>query len=235
MALPLANTFEGGTDETTVTTGNSGGASGDAFDVVTITAGALVFDTARAAHGGLSARVDVVSNLANVEWRAASTGGDWTQVWGRVYVYFTANPANTIRLVGIFNSAGTRMADVSVQSGGFLRVSDSAFTSDDSVGTILLNQWTRIEFTVLHSATVGVIEAKIFSADALTPITNGTVTSPATRNTGTGAQRASFGQAISNVQTTTFWMDSIQINSTGYPGPLLSRLTDTHWLSAVGQ
>src|SRR5690606_5281973 len=51
----LRNSAEGGTDETGVTTGNSGGASGDAWSQVVLgTGSAIVYDSAQAAHGDLA-------------------------------------------------------------------------------------------------------------------------------------------------------------------------------------
>ena len=81
--LPANNSFEGGSDETTITTGNSGGASGSAFDVVTIGAGnGLVYDSAQA-RGTLSGRVD----LGNNPGTACLYGWTWTETtaaWGWV-------------------------------------------------------------------------------------------------------------------------------------------------------
>lgn len=227
MSLPLANTLEGGSDETTLTFGNSGGASGDAFDLVLLTpgTGTLVFDTARAAHGSLSARVTPDgTNAALVAWQAASTGGGFTEIWGRVYIYLTAAPIGGCRLISANLSAGTRKADISLTSasGGnsLLRVSDATFTSNDAGANVPLNQWVRIEFHIKCSATVGQIEAKMFLGDDASPITNGTVTSPATRDTGASADEVRFGQGTAGA-TGAFWMDSMQVNTSGFPGPLV--------------
>ena len=54
--MVLLNTFEGGSDETTITTANSGGASGDAFTVAPApgASAVMVYDTAQFAHGTMS-------------------------------------------------------------------------------------------------------------------------------------------------------------------------------------
>lgn len=222
MAFPLSNSFEGGSDETTLTTGNTGGASGDAFDTFFIGAGnALVFDTARAAHGSLSARVEnVVADAVRMNWDAASTGGGFTETWGRFYAWFPTGLTGGQRLVTFNLTAGTRQAHLEITSSpNFkLRVADNLFASNDTVASIPFDQWVRIEWHVLHSATVGLLEGKIFSADSLTPITNGTVTSPASRNTGASADKIQLGQSAGGLGGT-FWMDDIQANVTGFPGP----------------
>jgi hypothetical protein len=52
------NTFEGGTDAVTITTGNSGGASGQPWDSVIIDAGATAaFSTTRASQGNCLGKV----------------------------------------------------------------------------------------------------------------------------------------------------------------------------------
>jgi hypothetical protein len=51
MALPLANSASGGTAAAAVTTANSGGASGDPFEVVNTGTGTLVYDATHPAHG----------------------------------------------------------------------------------------------------------------------------------------------------------------------------------------
>lgn len=224
MAFPLANTFEGGSDETTLTAGNSGGSSGDAFDAVFIGgASTIVFDTARASHGSYSMRfAPADSQAVNAQWTATSTGGGFTETWGRFYFYATAKPSNGVRLVSFFTTGGTRQAHIEMTASpnGLLRVADSAFTSGDTVAAIPLDEWVRIEWHVLHSATVGQLEAKIFQADSTSPITNGTVSSPASRNTGASADAIRFGQSTGVVLSGwSAWMDSLQANTTGWPGP----------------
>ena len=61
VTAQLTNTFEGGTSGTTITqsvNGNSGGASGNFFDTVSIGGGATdAADNTHAAHGTLSAKI----------------------------------------------------------------------------------------------------------------------------------------------------------------------------------
>lgn len=239
MAIPLNNTFEGGSDETTVTTGNSGGSSGDAFGSVVIdSANGVKFDNAKAAHGTYSVRMDIATaNRTAVSWQSAQVGSIF-ECWGRCYYWNAAAPTVGLRLVSMYQ-AGALKAGLIHTSGGLLRVSDSASASNDTVAAIPTSAWTRIEFHVIASATVGQIEARIYSADSTTAITNGTVSSPATRNTGTAIDEVAFGNTTFNTQAVTMWMDDLQVNGTGWPGPASAQtllpdadVTTTGWATA---
>lgn len=220
MALPLNNTFEGSSDETTVTTGNSGGGSGDAFGSVVIDASnGVVYDSAKAAHGSFSCRMDIATaNRTAVSWQSAQTGGSILECWGRLYYWNSAAPTVGIRLAALYQ-AGVLKAGLVHTSGGLLRVSDSASASDDTIAAIPTSTWVRVEFHVIVSATVGQIEARLYLADATSPITNGTVSSAATRNTGTAIDEVAFGNTTFNAQTVQMWIDDLQLNGTGWPGP----------------
>jgi len=89
-AVALSNSAEGGTDTTAVTTANSGGTSGNAWDTVT---GAPTFSATHAAHGTLCYSFPAAT-ATNVQWSAASIGMMAT-LYARLYVYPTANPAAT--------------------------------------------------------------------------------------------------------------------------------------------
>lgn len=223
MALPLGNTFEGGSDETTVTTGNSGGGSGNAFGSVVIDSGnAIVFDTAKAAHGSFSCRMNIATaNRTVVSWQSAQTGGSITECWGRMYYWNAAAPSVGLRLISLFESGSLKASVVHTSggSGGLLRVSDSANASNDTVAAIPTSEWVRIEFHVVVSATVGQIEARMYQLDNGSPITNGTVSSPASRNTGTALDECAYGNTTFNSQTVEMWLDDLQVNNTGWPGP----------------
>jgi hypothetical protein len=101
----LTNSFESGTNGTTITTGNSGGASGNAFDVTEASGTSiLVYSNTQAAHGSLSAEFANNGDGANsVSW--STSLGTQTQVWFRAYVYFTANPSVTLSSLIIFWNA----------------------------------------------------------------------------------------------------------------------------------
>jgi hypothetical protein len=225
MALPLSNNAEGGSDETTVTTGNSGGASGDAWDVVDLggTSPQLVFDSAHPAHGAMGYRFTQGNPEGVLTLRWSTSPGSFTEIWGRVYLYRDAAPAvGTQQLIRINNSAQTRQAWVGLGVTGNPRlfVADSASIAEQSTVTVASGQLVRIEFHFISSDT-GLIEAKLFnSADSTSP--SDTVTRVGDTDTGTGAAQVAFGHGVADNVGYTVWLDDMQVNSTGWPGPAIS-------------
>src|SRR5215218_2907628 len=100
-----ANTLEGGSNGTTITAGNSGGTSGDAFDSVVIaTNDSLVFDNAHAKETlALKAATGASSTGTYAAW--TTTIGTQTTFWGRMYLYRTANPSAQVRLFAAVGAA----------------------------------------------------------------------------------------------------------------------------------
>jgi len=226
MALPLSNSAEGGTNGETVTTANSGGVSGNAFDLVNIGGpAALVFDDTYRAHGGLSYKFDVqTSSAIDLSLRWTSLGAV-TEIWGRLYLRRTANPQLAFPVIGIYDGSSNLLAYVRVNTTGTLRVADRNNTANDGAVAIDLAGWNRIEFHFIASPTVGFLEAKLFKGANLDgPTPDETITSPATRDTGSAFHQARFGypalmtEAGENGSPT--WLDDLQVNQAGYPGPV---------------
>lgn len=217
----LLNSFEGGTSGTTISTGNSGAASGTAFNYVNINGGAaLAYDNTHAAHGSLSARFtsSATPGAPYLQWSTAL--GTQTQVWFRAYLYFASNPANQHSVVDLING-GNLCSRVNITIAGKLIATDTTgsaiFTTTNSIA---LNQWVRIEGYVIASATVGQVQLKLFNVpDSVTPTE--TQTSAATQNTYTSMADYNFGVAV-NTANVAFWMDDIGLSSTGPIGPVPS-------------
>ena len=170
-ALAANNGFESGSDETTITTGNSGP---DAFDAVLLGAGnALVYDSARAAHGVLSARIDLGAasgSTASMQW----TFTEATEVWGWFYVFITGNPGAGLRICG-GEQAGLGNWRMNLAVTGQIQVLDQNFAGAvNTTAAVPQNVWHRVGWRVLCSETVGQIEARIYEGDSTTPITDGT-------------------------------------------------------------
>lgn len=164
------NSLEGGTDGTTITTGNSGGASGTAFDVVTIgTSSTLTFDAAQASRGLLSAKY--VTPAAT----PAATYTGWTTAIGtltvdcyfRFYLYLTANPSAVNRVLNFLNGAAIG-AGLEISATGKL-ITKGIATISTSTNSVTLNQWVRIEGWY-RTGTTGTLEVKLFNSPAsITP------------------------------------------------------------------
>lgn len=216
----LTNGFEGiAPSGTTITTGNSGGVSGTAFDTVTIGTGcAVTSDTAHAAHGILSGNFSSTGTSASAFVAWTTSMGTTTQIWFRGYYYFTANTGANFTLWRVLNGA-TLGAGVNLLTSGSLRFVDTnSATIFSTTATIPLNQWWRIEGFVVASATVGQVELKLFkSPDATTP--DETDTSAATQNTGTQFTVYRWGIAANSINIGPFWVDDMGLSNTGYIGP----------------
>lgn len=224
MALPLFNNAEGGSNGTTVSTSNSGGASGTAWDSVNITAtGTYIFSTTHAAHGNLAYEV-----------AAGSTGGPtygaWSTTFGsvngkvyfRIYLYLTAIFASgaqeVIRLYSTF--PGTPEYALAITPSSNVAAYDDAGSQIIvSTSTISLNQWFRVEGWA--DPVLGQTEFKFFaSMDSVTP------TETKTSTTGQlivgPFVGISYGNHLTDPNLVAFWYDDVGASSTGYIGPVAS-------------
>jgi hypothetical protein len=221
--MPI-NNAEGGSNGTQVTTANSGGASGTAFDSMgTGTAATLTFDNTHVAHKALAYKVLAGSPAANTfaTWTTALTGSTVTEAWFRVYLYFTANPGSTLRVVGLRSGSTTR-ANIAINtSGKVLLLNAAGSIIKTSTASIPLNQWFRLEGFVIGDASVGQIECKMFftAMDQDTP--DETQSTTALQNTGGTINRIDYGNP-SSVASFTFWMDDLAVSSAGYIGPVVT-------------
>jgi hypothetical protein len=214
--------WEGITPSGTVpTAGNSGTAPATAFDAAIIVIGGtstLTSSNAQAANGTLGGLVTAsASETAYCGWSSAI--GTLTEFWGRMSIYFTANPAGSTRIFSGFN-ASTRVGAVQVGTTGRISLIDSGNSNQGTMtNAIALNQWNRVEWHMLCSATVGMLEVKLFQT-----VTSGspteTLTTAATLNTSTQTTAYRFGRSESATGATgTFYIDDLAIDTAGYPGP----------------
>jgi hypothetical protein len=165
------NTFEGGSDGTTISTANSGGASGQAFDIASAGTGTtLAYEADRPAHGSLGMLVatGATAATATVGWTVASlpTTQQW---WHRFYWELTAAPATTQRIAR-FAADGTLAAALRVNASRQLQIADAANVGQGTMTTaITVNSRVRVEWRVLGHATAGEIEVRLW----LTPDSTG--------------------------------------------------------------
>ena len=220
----LVNTFEGGTNSTTLTPllgGNTGGTSGNFFDAVTIGAGATdAFDSTHAAHGTLSNKIATVGSAAVYNtWSASFLPAP--QVWMRMYLYFTANPTNLHRVFSATSNGGVA-ASLVVTTSGTLRWTDSAgstiFTTTTAIPT---NAWFRVEGFVTGNATTGQVSLSLYtSPDSSVPVE--TQTSAASQSTAGIITDVRYGVSAAVASVGPYWMDDIGISDSGALGPALS-------------
>ena len=212
------NGFEGLADETAITTGNSGGTSGTAFDHVLN----VVADTARAAHGTVSCRPTLAANSSGyVGWLASGT--TW---YARAYMYLTSSPPANLIFMTPFSGATIRVM-VRILTGRQVQITDSGFVSRGQSTTVLATgQWYRIEAQFVQgTSAAGLCTVRIYSTpDGTTP----TETITATSMTVAAWDRIRLGVDFSTSQTfSALWLDDVGISDTGWLGPAKQTVTGT--------
>lgn len=181
----LQNTAEGQAAGTTLTVGNSGGGSGDAFSSISGTSTFQNVPDARA-NGSLRCyRTDSAS--AYGQW----TGLSWAQASLRAYVYLTANPSTAGIILNCDRNGGSNGSRLVFNTSGRLSIRNASdATLATSPNPVPLNTWVRLELQVDQgtSTTTGTITFSYYLGDSPTPIWTSTTT-----NTNAG-----FGTALGN-------------------------------------
>lgn len=221
MAYPAENTQEGGTNAATVSTANSGGASGNAFNTIS---GTPVFDnTAGQVEGTMGMKFTVGATLAAlyVGWDSTTLTTAPLTVYGRCYYWSSIHPGSSLRLVQFMNGTTTL---------GYLGISNtvskltwynSANTAATATGSSLsLSTLTRIEFQfTVATTTTGSATARFYTGDSTSPV--GADSTATAQNFGTlGVNTVRFGNTGANFTiNSSFWAGDLQLNTTGFPGP----------------
>lgn len=217
--LPVANTFEGGSNGTTLTTGNSGGTSGNAFDTVSVgSTGTVTYDSAQSMHGTYSAKMVSDANWTGpsaVYWNTTSAA---PYFYTRLYVRTLTAPASASHtyLYGSSVAFGS--------TGKFIITRNNEADIVTGTYTYLANTWYRVEVEYLISATVGQVTAKIYLGDSTTPVD--TVQTPATWSVGVPAPGIGFSY-IWIPRAATMWFDDVGANNTGWLGPTSTQISDS--------
>lgn len=214
----LDNTAEGGVEDTAVTTGNSGGASGNAFDVVsTGGSGAITFDNE---HARGNRAFKVIGDTANACYLTyMSSLGTVAEAWGRLYLYMTASPGATTGIVRL-RVAAAQVARITLDTGRHLQIrrADNN-TLATMVAAVSLNQFVRVEWHCLATAAGGDIECRLYdAADSATITEQLSDTNAALAN---NLDEVNIGHHNAS-PATTFWLDDVQVNTTGWPGPAVT-------------
>jgi len=217
----LVNSADGGTDGVTVTTGNSGGASGDAWDRITRTdaTATCAYDAAQSAHGGMSIRqaTGAIASETNMRWDISV--GTLERCTGRCYFRMAAvgvDPPGTRHLVR-FKGAGSLTARFQVKSTASIELRNGAnsivATSDLEV---VANEWYRVEWDIVPGVGQYSQLAIFASPDSLTP----DEVIGATSDYGTQIDYVEFGQFTQHIGIPDLWFDDLMAASELYPGPV---------------
>ncbi|WP_242890295.1 hypothetical protein [Actinomadura litoris] len=214
--MELNNGAEGGSNGVTVSAANSGGASGNAFDS-TVGTPTITYDSAQA-RGTLAYKVVAGASAQQLVW--SSSMGTQAELWGRLYLYSSGAPNSSNGLIR-FLTGGSQAARLRYETTGALAIADSGnspeFTTTNALAT---GQWTRVEFHIQFIATNAVVELRLYnSADSTTPTETQSVSNAA----GMGVNCDTIQIGSFNSATMTVWMDGLQVNNTGWPGPIVGR------------
>lgn len=225
MALPLSNTFEGGSAGTTLTTANTGGASGDAFQSIVLTP---TF-SASPARGTLSMQIaQVVYSESFVRWDGA--GSLTTNVYARAYLWIPANPTVNQRVIHFITSGAAISAAIRISTTGVvigLNAVGGAITGLTGSTVVAKNQWIRLEARCKSSTTVGELEWRLFNTDPDATSPTETLTSGSTEVLGADTDRLYVGTIGSSGTANQTWnFDDLAFASAGWIGPSGASLSD---------
>lgn len=230
MAVYLTNSFEGGTNGTTVTQGsggNTGGNSGNYFDLINIgAASTLAFSNTEAAHGTLSCKLTQPASAVSTTfaWTASLTSSSIPTVYFRTYLWYPSLPSAGVRVISCLNGA-TFLGAVQLGTTGKLTAINAAgsaiiFTGNGIASTtnaLNTGAWSRVEGFFTGSATVGQISVSIYNTPDSTTATE-TEATAANLNTAAAVTNLRFGDpgAAPNFA---IYFDDVGGSDTGYVGP----------------
>ena len=218
MLGTFANSLNAGVLGATLSTSNSGGGSGVAFDQVVATGGAqLVYDNTYTRGVGLSAKHTAgPGGNSYYEWNS-SLGAP--SVWyGRVYTRFAALPSGDVRLVRAQGGDNLELV-IEVTRRGTIRVRDSQNTIiATSIQPIITGGWVRLEWKVDHAS--GRIEVRVFNSPNLTTPSEILVTAPG-QNIGARPDEVQIGRSGTQAFSSVFWTDDPALSRIGFVGPIV--------------
>jgi hypothetical protein len=220
--MRLRNGFESGPSAALIIPQGSG--NPDPWDA-TLTSGqydTALYDTthARGVFAGKFSTQSSGDQVGNVEWRTASFGTQ-TGWYGRLYLYLSANPGGSLTIAGATDGAGSVKCRIQVTSAGKLLIAGptGGTLATDTV-SIALNQWVRLEWHLVHDLSAGSFELRVFETNAEAAVGSyDRVLSVSSVDSGASAFGAIFGVCTSLVSAPAFWLDTVEVNNTGWAGP----------------
>lgn len=224
VARKWQNSFDGGTDDTTITIGNSG-VHGDAFDGTSIGSGeTLIYDNEHV-RSGLAMKVvsDATSGEAHVRY-STSIGTVTDDLYGRMYWYITGYPPAGQSNVRPWRARSTGIIRGGLQllENGKLELFNAANTAVvTTINAIPLNQWVRIEWWIFFDGTAGDCELRVFN-DADSTTATETLTIANTQNFAANANEFEFGITASKANIPAQWFDHIAMRFNDWLGPVVN-------------
>jgi len=221
QSTELINTFEGGTDAATITTGNSGGLSGDSFDTVSIVSlGTATYSTTNKYRGNVGAvlTVGATSGLTYLEYISKLQMSSTGQLYGRIRFRVPTLPATDVRFAVVTDSAQQFVGDWRINSLGKIEMRSGTGTLlATSTTVIAANTWVDVGIRISSFTTSSNLETKIYT-NPLSNVEDETMTSSAVDTFRSGGQnRARVGLITSSVTNLTIHIDDVQWSKLRYP------------------
>lgn len=216
--MAKANTAEGYTvSPTTVTAGNSGGGSGDAFSTVSAGAGGTIQAVnTRASQGSWSYLHTPATGVSN--YTLTNDTGSTVGATASVDMYLTGYPSSETNWITPQTAAGAIVSYLNLTPTGKLKLSHTAGTLYNFTNSVPLNAWSTATIFYTIAAGTASVQAKLYDA-------TGTLieASPAytTGNTGTTAVgRIILGKFTAAGSMAPYNLDNIKFDftsATEYP------------------
>lgn len=161
----LRNSFEGGTDGITLTTGNSGGLSGDAFTAVA----AWVFTDVHPLDTMAIRTVNPGTSLFVVRWAFSAAAAAQ-----RIYVYLTTLPSVDVQLLHLGDTVPVTFI---VTSGGFARITANSVAQWTASASFPVGEWVRVEMvtTASTNSADGTMMGAYYLLDDISPVEQSTL------------------------------------------------------------
>lgn len=213
------NSFEGGSNGVAVSTSNSGGTSGTAFNAATA---GINYSNARAHGGTLSGVFTTDAASTYLAWYPGAT----TNAAARAYFYLTeANSGGEFHLIGLYEASGNAILIFRISASNILRLYKNIAPTANSwapTTTMPVGSWVRAELLFEQGTTSsnGRVRAAIFAGESSTAIADsGWVTG---LNLGAGTNTMAhvrFGKAAANSNADGVYIDDLAFRSgTDYTG-----------------
>lgn len=216
MPNPVRNTFDGGTNGTTITVGNSGGSSGDALASISIgTGNTAVFSNDRPRGStGLGMKIGQGATAGTgLNWAFASNGRHVFRLESWAYDAPGTFPASNLGVMSVYEGANL-LGTLYVDTAGKLRLHNAANTlisSSASAATLAKLTEYDIEFsrTLGPGGTDGVLEYRYYLAGSSTPIETMVNSAQSVGTLETTTLRASPRASVTGGGVTV-WYDNLQ-------------------------
>lgn len=214
----LSNTALGGTSGSAITTSDT--ASGNKWDVATPgTGGTANWDNSQAVHDPLSMTfaTGVTSTSAYVAWTSGSIGS-LARIWGRAYVRLPASPPTVTQVIARFLAASAQKARIYCNTSGKLVIADSSnVAAGTTTGTVAANSWFRVEWDIT-SGVSNAFEFRYYASPESYTATE-TLTGSTTNFGAANFDEVRFGVGANFASVVGYWIDDVNVNDIGFPGP----------------